>query len=88
MKREAGPRPPRLWQGPPAPLPSMPLPCPASPFPATVLAQTALATLSKVFTALPISLLPSSPSLLLRRIMSPSYPFSGGEHLNWSLTKR
>ena len=88
MKREAGPRPPGLWQGHPAPLPSVPLPCPASLFPATVLAQVALATLSKVFTALPIFLLPSSPSLLLRRILSPSYPFSRGKHLNWSLTKR
>ena len=55
----------------------------ASPFPAGVLAQTTLDTLSKVFKALLFLKLSSLP-LLHRRTLSPSYPFSRGEHLNWS----
>lgn len=64
-EKGGGPRPPGLGQGHAAPLLSRLLPRLASPFLATVLAEAALATLSKVFIALPTFLLPSSLSLLL-----------------------
>lgn len=45
-------------------------------------------TLSMGPTDLPIFLLPSLPSLLLGRVLSPSYSFSRGYNQGWSLNKK